>query len=46
MSAARNDWTVNGYRLCVECLTKHPTTEMTQMQDGRWICNEHTEEGK
>lgn len=30
-------------RLCVECATKHPVTEMTKQPHG-WICNTHQEE--
>ena len=29
--------------LCVECTTKHPTTQMTKQPHG-WVCNEHQED--
>ena len=31
-------------RLCVECATKRPVTEMTKHAHG-WVCNQHEEEG-
>lgn len=32
-----------GHMLCVECTTKHPTTQMTKQPHG-WVCNEHQED--